>query len=155
MKYKTDRKAQANLPNRSAKPGSLLTALNAELLANQQQVQDWANSLDEAMKPLNSSQRKYQIDIIEDEERHIFYPRVGVVHHGVRKDYVFTLDFIQSADYSAFTSFGTHVSTLIQNDGVVKKAKIRTDTRLQQALEWLQKEALVVSPGSDIKGWVR
>jgi DNA gyrase subunit B len=120
-----------------------LPALNAELLANQQQVQDWANSLDEAMKPLNSSQRKYQIDIIEDEERHIFYPRVGVVHHGVRKDYVFTLDFIQSADYSAFTSFGTHVSTLIQDDGVVKKGeKSEPIQGFEQALEWLQKEAL-------------
>ena len=120
-----------------------LPALTAAVLADQQQVQDWVNLLDEAMKPFNTSQLQYQIDVIEDVERHIFYPQVGVIHHGVRKDYVFTLDFIQSADYSAFTAFGTHVSNLIKDDGVVKKGeKSESIQSFEQALDWLQKEAL-------------
>lgn len=120
-----------------------LPRLTADVLRSKNEVQNWVKLLEAAMSPLNTSQLQYQIDVIEDDERHIHYPRIGVVHHGVRKDFVLTLDFIQSADYSFFTEFGTYVSNLIQLDGsVIKGEKSEPIQSFEAALEWLQKEAL-------------
>ncbi len=120
-----------------------LPRLTRDLLDSESQVQDWVKLLDDAMTPLHTSQLQYHIDVIEDQERHLYYPRIGVVHHGQRKDFVLTLDFVQSTDYEVFTRFGNHVSDLIKPDGLVKKGdKSEPIKHFEAALEWLQKEGL-------------
>jgi DNA gyrase subunit B len=120
-----------------------LPRLTRDVLNSQDDVQDWVKLLDTELQTLNTSQMQYQIDVIEDPERHIFYPRIGVIHHGQRKDYVLTLDFIESADYTAFTEFGSYVSEMIKADGLVKKGeKSEPIDNFEAALEWLQKEGL-------------
>ena len=117
--------------------------LNGDKLLDQTAMQQWVETLDAEMMNEHTTQRQYQIDIVEDPERHVFLPRFGVIHHGVRRDYILTLDFVQSADYVAFTNFGEKVTTLVKQDGVIQKGdKSEPVKSFEQALEWLQKEAL-------------
>ena len=117
--------------------------LTAEMLADQNQVQTWLDKLAAAMADSHTSQVQYQFDVIKDQERNLYYPQIGVINHGVRRDYVFTLDFIESHDYQTFTDFGTRASNLVKADGEIQKGeKSEPITDFEMGLEWLQKEAL-------------
>jgi DNA gyrase subunit B len=66
-----------------------------------------------------------------------------VINHGAKRDYILTRDFILSVDYLAFSKFGEYVSSLVKAGGVIEKGeKSEPISNFEQALEWLQKEAL-------------
>jgi len=120
-----------------------LNKITAEMLDDRDQVQAWIESLEAAMADSHTSQQQYQFDVIEDPERHIFCPRFSVINHGLKRDYVLTRDFILSADYQTFSRFGEYVSGLVKLDGlIVKGEKSEPIKNFEEALEWLQKEAL-------------
>lgn len=120
-----------------------LNKITAEMLDDRAQVQTWVDSLEVAMADSHTSQQQYQFDVIEDPERHIFCPQFSVINHGVKRDYILTRDFILSADYQMFSRFGEYVSSLVKSDGsIVKGEKSEPIKNFEEALEWLQKEAL-------------
>ena len=120
-----------------------LSKITAEMLDDREQVKTWVDSLEAAMADSHTSQQQYQFDVIEDPERHIFCPQFSVINHGVKRDYLLTRDFILSADYQTFSRFGEHVSSLVKSDGmIVKGEKSESIKNFEEALEWLQKEAL-------------
>jgi DNA gyrase subunit B len=112
-------------------------------LSSREAVESWLALLQDAMASLSDSQVQYQFDITEDVERHLFYPTVAVVNHGVRQEYIFTGDFFQSQDYDSFANFGAEISALIDGVATVHKGeKSETVRSLKAALDWLQAEAL-------------
>ena len=95
------------------------------------------------MENLNSTQTQYHLDVVEDNERRLFYPRVRIVNHGVSREYVFGLDFFQSNEYARFTNFGSRISQMVKPDGKISRGeKEEPVSSLQEGLRWLQKEAL-------------
>lgn len=120
-----------------------LPRLTLDQLRNQSEVQGWTDQLIELMVPFNTSRAQYEISIEEDQDRHLFYPNIVVINHGVRRNYVLNRDFFISGDYQAFAEFGEQISGLIAEDGrVVKGEKSEQVTSLAAALEWLQTETL-------------
>ena len=112
-------------------------------LADKGRVQGWLDALATGLASEASGQSQYIFGLVEDDERHLFYPRVSVVSHSIRKDYVFNRDFFASADYQSFADFGAEIDGLISKDGRVEKGEKSEPVRsLEEALGWLQAEAL-------------
>jgi len=120
-----------------------LPRLNVEQLSDQAEVQSWAGQLSSILETFNTSRTQYETSVIEDQERHVFYPHISVINHGVRRDYTLNRDFFGSADYRSFADFAERINNLITEDGqVVKGEKSEPVTTLAAALDWLQAEAL-------------
>ncbi|MBD3647325.1 MAG: DNA gyrase subunit B, partial [Pseudomonadales bacterium] len=117
--------------------------LETSVLESEAGVREWLTSLDEEMSRHSTSRTQYLMEVSEDHERHLFYPCVAVLHHGVRREYVFTRDFFLSSDYRDFVNFGEEIQALVADDGIVKKGdKQEPVNSIKQALDWLQAEAL-------------
>ena len=95
------------------------------------------------MADLNTNRTQYVLTVTEDAERHLFYPHISVVNHGVERTYVMSRDFFSSTDYASFADFSERIDGLISEAGSVSKGeKSESVTSLAGALAWLQKEAL-------------
>ncbi len=120
-----------------------LPRLSTEDLADQSLVQAWVDQLSVGLTKLNTSRVEYRVDVQENADRHLFYPRVTVFNHGVRKDYMLTHDYFASGDYQSFADFSELINGLIGEAGLVRKGeKSESVVMLAEALDWLQKEAL-------------
>ncbi len=120
-----------------------LPRLETAALADRDAVSGWVDQLRETFETDARVETQYQFSVVEDNERHVFYPAVSVLNHGVTREYVFTNDFFQSQDYADFTSFGDSVRELIGEDARVEKGeKDHAVDGLKAALEWLRAEAM-------------
>lgn len=120
-----------------------LPKLTLDAMRSIDNVKQWADGLLERINDANQSRTEYAIDVIENEDFHLFYPRLSVVNHGVTKETVLTRDFFGSADYQEFADFGAEISDLISESGkVLKGEKSESVATLESALQWLQTEAL-------------
>lgn len=117
--------------------------LTLEALADRDQVQTWLDGIAVKLAPLNTARVQYETDVVEDTERHLYYPRVSLFNHGVRRDYTLNHDFFSSGDYQSFATFGEEINGLIGTEGrIVKGERSAAVSSVEQALEWLQAEAL-------------
>jgi len=116
--------------------------LQAEDLVDLERVRGFIDELQTRISLSNDSHNHYTIDIQEDTERGIFYPVVGWVNHGFRKDYEFNRDFFLSAEYRAIAEFGEIMrQALPEGSSVFKGDRSQEVEDLSQALQWLHKEA--------------
>ena len=120
-----------------------LPRLRVEALSDRDAVQNWVDLLAARMADLNTNRTQYVLTVTEDAERHLFYPHISVVNHGVERTYVMSRDFFSSTDYASFADFSERIDGLISEAGSVSKGeKSESVTSLAGALAWLQKEAL-------------
>ena len=116
---------------------------DVEDMSNRDAVAQWTAMLEERVSSFSDSHAQYHIDILEDSERHLFYPEVTVVNHGVRRQYVLTADFFSSQDYAKFAIFGREINELVaEGSSVGKGEKSHSVDSLKSALLWLESEAL-------------
>jgi DNA gyrase subunit B len=112
-------------------------------LENEIKVQNWLDQLAASVLEQNKERTEYQFKLNEDTERHLFYPSITVINHGVEREYELDRDFFASTDYREFVDFGEQLSGLVSDSGVVKKGeKSEPVQTLASALEWLQAEAM-------------
>lgn len=120
-----------------------LPRLTVAALDDRAAVQSWLDALTQKLELLNTARVQYVTDVVEEVERHLFYPQISVLNHGVQRDYTLSRDFFTSGDYEGFASFGERIHGLIGDEGkVLKGEKSETVLTLEQALAWLQKEAV-------------
>jgi DNA gyrase subunit B len=120
-----------------------LPRLTVAQLANREDVQRWTDQLAARVDKYNTTRTTYSCTVAEDTDRHIFYPRITTVNHGIEKEYSLNHEFFGSGDYQGFADFGEKIDGLVGENGqVVKGEKSETVSTLADALEWLQTEAL-------------
>ncbi|MCZ6503273.1 MAG: DNA topoisomerase (ATP-hydrolyzing) subunit B [Gammaproteobacteria bacterium] len=120
-----------------------LPRLSMVELANESRVREWLDLLEARVQDENSQRTQYLFEVSEDPERHLFYPCIAVVNHGVRREYVFNRDFFSSNDYREFADFGERINNVVSENGMVRKGdkSVPVDS-LKSALDWLQAEGL-------------
>lgn len=112
-------------------------------LEDEATVQHWLDQLEERVQELNTERTQYLFKLAEHPERHLFYPSVSVINHGVQRDYELDRDLFASSDYGKFADFGDQMADLMSDTGmVIKGDKSESVQTLESALEWLQKEAM-------------
>lgn len=120
-----------------------LPRLAVSSLTDRNLVQTWADQLEARMIPLNTNRVQYEVTVEDDDERQESYPHINVISHGTGRRYVLSRDFFVSGDYQSFADFGDTIANLVgENCQVIKGEKTETVIGLEEALEWLQAEAL-------------
>ena len=72
---------------------------------------------------MNTSRTQYETSVSEDPERHVYYPHVSVINHGLKKNYELGRDFFGSVDYRAFADFAERIDDLMNENGRVVRGE--------------------------------
>lgn len=116
--------------------------LHREDLGDSESVTRWLELLGERLAKLENSQRKFSTRVVEDEERHQFFPEISVINHGVSKTYLLTRDFFFSTDYAEIVAAGRQLSELSTGKFRVRRGEKQAEVEsVKEALTWLNNEA--------------
>ena len=120
-----------------------LPLLEPTRLADRKAVDQWLIELAAKMEFKKTSQTQYEFELVEDPERHLYYPRVTVINHGQRRNYLLGRDLFMSVDYQKIVGFGEEISHLVTESGIVQRGdKSEPIASFEAALDWLQQQAL-------------
>lgn len=84
----------------------------------------------------------YAIQLVEDSERHWWWPEVTLTSHGVSHKYLITKELLLSPDYHKLTDFGTKLTHLIKQGAyIARDEKKQTIETFSEVMNWLISEA--------------
>jgi len=119
-----------------------METLDLEGLADKKQVSEWCAALQARMESQAAAARRYEVNPIENKERHIYLPEVRVISHGIPVIYRIQRDFFESGEYRSITSLGKQLNNLLEAGAYVKRGeKVLQTTSFEEALEWLMAES--------------
>ena len=120
-----------------------IPALGVDKLSDQNQVQDWAGTLQSALDNSEASgSHRFEVRVLQEPERHLFLPSVRITAHGVPIEHVLQRDFFVSGEYQQIIKLGQQLQGLLEDTAYIKRGeKIAHATSFKQALEWLMDES--------------
>lgn len=84
----------------------------------------------------------YELELVQDTERHWWLPKIGMTSHGVKNNYLINKDLFLSADYKQLAALGTKLNHLIKPGAFIQRdEKKQTIGMFNQAVNWLIAEA--------------
>ena len=105
-------------------------------------ARQWAEQLEEQLKPFNLGGRSYQASVLFDQERNRWSPRVTLSQHGVPTPYPISREFLDSGEYRAIRELGDKLQGLLEPSAFVKRGeRQQVVTEFGEAIEWLMKES--------------
>ena len=123
-----------------------VSPISTKILENKDLLQTWLVSLEHRLATDTPSTTLFKTSIKETSGS-LFIPSVSTVTHGVERDYIFDADFFGSADYQKLTSLGDTLKSLVSasstGTATIRRGEKSEDVNnFEEALEWLQREAL-------------
>ncbi len=121
-----------------------LPTLTVADLASRQTVVDWAAQLSTRLEVVVANDRgsRFEVEVIEDGERHLFLPAIHVIAHGVSTHFRLNQDFFSSSDYLQMTKLGEKLNDLIEPGGYIQRGeKTQPVSHFSDALTWLMTQA--------------
>lgn len=112
-------------------------------LKNKDIMQDWIDEMQAAMDVHVAYEGgpRYRFYLKEDSERGLFLPGVSLVAHGVTSEYVWGLDFFESADYRAMATLGDTLRGFLEEGAFIARGeRKRQVATFNDVLEWLMQE---------------
>lgn len=129
-------------PNQAMTAMIDLPTLTIDQLKTRESVELWVSKLNEQLVDGGDQGQTYIAKVREDDERHLFLPRVSVLAHGIQRDYDFNHDFFASNDYRQIATLGEKLCGLIEASGYIKRGeKTQPVTTFKEALSWLMDQA--------------
>lgn len=120
------------------------TALQGESsLKDRVTMENWIAELQKAMddKVAYEGGPRYQFYLHEDSERGLHLPAVSLIAHGVTTEYVWGLDFFDSADYRAITGLGDTLNGLLEEGAYIARGERQKPvSHFSEVLTWLMQE---------------
>jgi DNA gyrase subunit B len=128
--------------------------ISEETLKDKSAMSDWVKLLDQrSNEAVEGDGSTYNIEVYEDIERHIFLPRVTLMHHGMDTQYNIGRDFFRSGEYRAITAFGDKTNELLETGAYVQRGdKSQAVDSFKDAFEWLMSQAKKGQAVSRYKG---
>jgi DNA gyrase subunit B len=112
-----------------------------ESFASEELVKKWATNLLDLVKEKQANGSIYDVDIVKNTERNIYYPLFKVRQHGIEKIYECNYEMISSNEFESIMALNKTVNGLIEENGYVKRGeKTKTVETFEEALEWLMAE---------------
>ena len=117
--------------------------LTVAALSNQALVKQWCEGLQLRLDTdTRSGANRYSVSTAKDPERELWLPEVTVTSHGLPKVFHFNQDFFASNDYKAILALGHNLEGLLESTAYIKRGEKTAEiSSLEQAIEWLMKEA--------------
>jgi len=113
-------------------------------LSDQNKVNTWMDALSIRMQALSEYEgdASYEFSTQFDEERSLYFPKVGIKAHGVVTDYMLGISFFRSPDYAAMVSLGETLNGLLEEGAYVARGERRSEVHdFGQVLDWLLRES--------------
>jgi DNA gyrase subunit B len=120
------------------------TALQGEpSLKDRVTMENWIAELQKAMDDMVAYEGgpRYHFYLQEDTERGLYLPAVSLIAHGVTTEYVWGLDFFESADYRAIGSLGETLNGLLEEGAHIARGERKKPvSHFSEVLAWLMQE---------------
>lgn len=122
---------------------TVMPPLFVEDLQNRSVVENWVTKLQSRLdQEKGTSGARYQINVMENLERHIFVPQIVVIQHGATHNTVFNYDFFISGDYNYLARLADKISTLINAGAYLLRAEQKQSvSNFSDVFTWLMTEA--------------
>lgn len=90
----------------------------------------------------NNGSTRYTFHVLEDVEKHIWYLKVSLVHHGIETDLVLNKELLLSPEYRRIADFGSTIHDLLQEGAYIERGEKRIAIQhFSEAVQWLTQEA--------------
>jgi len=117
--------------------------MGEESLKDNLTMQNWIAELQKAMDDQVAYEGgpRYHFHLKEDTERGLFLPTVSLLAHGVTTDYMWGLDFFESADYRAMVALGETLNGLLEESAYIARGERQKPVKqFADVLSWLMQE---------------
>ena len=120
-----------------------LPKLAVEDLKDSEKVKAWLSKLEtELVGDGKIGATRFEFDVIKDDERNEFNPRINVIHHGNEKRYVLDKSFFASGEYKKITTLGENTSDLIEVGAYIQRGGKKQEVEsFKEALDWLMQQS--------------
>ena len=117
-------------------------ALSEQDLTDKAKIEDFCLQLEACLKAEGSASERYEVSVLEDNERGLYLPKVTLIIHGVPTEHSFSREFFQSDDYQAIKAMGQRLQGLLEEGAYVKRGeKTKPVDKFAEALDWLMAES--------------
>ncbi len=112
------------------------------LLSDRSAMQAWIEPFVADLNAVGGGAAYYEMELVEDLERHWWLPKVIITNHGVKHEYVVNKDFFFLQDYKRLAEFGEKLHQLTKGDAIVSRDdKQQSVATFEAAVDWLINEA--------------
>lgn len=116
--------------------------LNEVRLSKREEMDLFVKAIQEKLNAVPTDSVYYEIDLVEDPERHWWLPQMTITNHGVKRSYLINNDLFLSSDYKKLTDFGHKLNQLIKTDAyMVREEKKQAVVSFVQGMDWLIAES--------------
>ena len=118
------------------------SGLNEKLLKKSSEVEAWCVELRQKLANFENGTHRYQVSVVEDNERQVWLPRIEITAHGVPHYHTLSRDFFISSEYSSIVDLGNALQGLIEDGAYVQRGeRSKPVSDFKQALDWLMAES--------------
>lgn len=117
-------------------------AINETILSDRAAMETIVKNIESKLNAENVASAYYEIELLEDGERHWWLPSVKITSHGVTRNHLINKDLFLSLDYRKLTEFGSKIADMQKTGCVIQRdeKKLAVDT-LAKAVTFLLNEA--------------
>lgn len=116
--------------------------IHADDFKSKESVETWTASILELLENQDGNGSIYSAEVVEDEERHIYYPKFNIRQHGIDKVYNCGYEFANSKGFAEIIKLNEAINDLIEEGGYVKRGeKVKAVKSFEEALTWLMAES--------------
>lgn len=116
-------------------------AFNESLLSQQDAVNQVLTAIQDSLNAQMQDTAYYEIDAVEDTERHWWLPNVQITSHGVKHKILINRELFISTDYRKMCEFGARINqTLKEGASIQRDDKKQAVTSFADAMKWLINE---------------
>jgi DNA gyrase subunit B len=120
-----------------------LPKLDVEDLKDSNKVRSWVDQLQELLIGDGKiGATRFELEVIQDQERNEFNPQINVIHHGNDKKYTLDKSFFASGEYRKMIDLGKNTSDLMEVGAYIQRgAKQQEVSTFKEALDWLMSQS--------------
>lgn len=116
--------------------------VDEEDLKDQGKIQTWGEVFGERLSVMADASQRYNVEVVEDLERHYQQPKINLVAHGVPYEYTLSYEFFASVDYKAISALGDTLRGLLEETAYIQRGeKKQAVTNFREMLDWLMAES--------------
>ena len=119
-----------------------VSPLSLEMTKDKAAVELWAEEIQTLLNVDVKTGMSYKFDVIKDDEKDQYFPRVLVFVHGISTPYTFGEEFIDSSSYKKMTELTQAIDGIFSKNSYIQRGeKQQIVAGFKDALAWLMKEA--------------
>lgn len=119
-----------------------IQGIEEKTLSDHSKMQAFAKELEVKLQTYNDASHRYNVDLVEDAERHLWQPRLTIYHHGTESKLVVNKELFSLAEYRKIVDLGSKINQLLQPGAYVQRGEKRQNTStFAEVVGWLIAEA--------------